>query len=75
MENVRNVRGAGVSGVSEVRTVSPGSASFQRTKGVYLHALRPLPLATSSQGACNPCLIFEDLFTVYRVLFYVYCLD
>lgn len=38
------------------------------------YALRPLPLA-SSRGALNLHLIAEDLFTVYKVLFYVYCLD
>lgn len=54
---------------------SPYPGSFQRTRGVKKHAPRRLPLATASRGALNPCLISEDLCTVYEVLFYVYCLD
>lgn len=67
-----------MSGVSEMlgaRAVSPCSGSFRRTKGGCSHALGPRPLTTSSRGTCNLCRIFEDLCTVYKVLFYVCCLD
>lgn len=62
-------------GLQTLLPSSPCPGSFQRTQGVKKHAPRPLPLATSSCGALNPCLISEDLCTVYEVLFYVYCLD
>ena len=62
-------------GLQTLLPSSPCPGSFRRTRGVKEHAPRPLPLATSSRGALNPCLISEELFTVYEVLFYVYCLD